>query len=233
MLSKTLGKGFSAEVKLATDPSGAEFAIKMFDLENPSFNKRAFRLLKEEIHATTSLDNRHIVKYLDFKEDATIVQKNGSTKRVAYIVQELVSGGELFDYISNSGAVSESICKFYFKQLVSGLYHMYSKGFSHRDLKPENILVDSAMDLKIVDFGFATPLEARDGTGFSKSMVGTVGYMSPEIIAKQPYQGYVADIFSLGVILFVLYAGHPPFDKASSSDRYYTWIHNNRTEVFW
>lgn len=93
---------------------------------------------------------------------------------------------------------------------------MYSKGFSHRDLKPENILVDSAMDLKIVDFGFATPLEARDGTGFSKSMVGTVGYMSPEIIAKQPYQGYVADIFSLGVILFVLYAGHPPFDKASN-----------------
>jgi len=74
---------------------------------------------------------------------------------VAYIVQELVHCGELFDYIANSGGFPTPVCKYYFKQLLSGIFHMHAKGFSHRDLKPENILVDANYNLKIVDFGFA------------------------------------------------------------------------------
>ena len=101
----------------------------------------------------------------------------------------MITGGELFDYIANTGAFDESVCKFYFKQMLQGIHYIHSKGFSHRDLKPENILLDKNFNIKIVDFGFACPLEGRDGSGINRSQIGTPGYMAPEIIAKMPYQG--------------------------------------------
>lgn len=69
-LGKTLGSGFSAKVKLATSQDGTEYALKIFRLDNPNFNSRAFKLLKEEVAATTKLDHCHVVKYFEFKESA-------------------------------------------------------------------------------------------------------------------------------------------------------------------
>ena len=66
-------------------------------------------------------------------------------------------------------------------------------------------MLDHNYDLKIVDFGFACPLEGRDGTGFNRSLIGTPGYMAPEILEKQPYQGQVVDLFAAAVILFIMY----------------------------
>lgn len=99
----------------------------------------------------------------------------------------MISGGELFDYVANSGPFSEPIAKYYFKQILKGVHYIHSKGFSHRDLKPENILLDKNYDVKIVDFGFACALEGRDGSGTNQSQIGTPGYMAPEILARQPY----------------------------------------------
>jgi serine/threonine protein kinase len=95
--------------------------------------------------------------------------------------------------------------------MLLGLHYLHSQGFAHRDLKPENILLDKNFDVKLVDFGFACPLEGRDGTGFSRSVIGTPGYMAPEILDKQPYQGQVVDLFACGVILFIMLTQHPPF----------------------
>ena len=78
-------------------------------------------------------------------------------------------GGELLDYILNTGAFSEPICRYYFKQILTGLNYLHSKGYAHRDLKPENIMLDSNFDVKIVDFGFSIPLNGRDGSGLMKS----------------------------------------------------------------
>ena len=113
-----------------------------------------------------------------------MVKSNGESVPVAYIAQEAIQGGELFDYVANSGAFSEPICRYYLKQMLLGLHFIHKNGFSHRDLKPENILLDHNYDLKIVDFGFACPLEGRDGTGFNRSLIGTPGYMAPEILEK-------------------------------------------------
>ena len=146
---------------------------------------------------------------------------------------ELVSQGELFDYIANSGAFPQDVAKFYFKQMLAGILHIYSKGFSHRDLKPENILLDAAFNIKIADFGFACKIDGRDESGFNKSVVGTPGYMAPEILAHKPYQGHVADIFSLAVILFAMYSGHPPFEQAKADDAYYKYFVLNRVDLFW
>ena len=87
--------------------------------------------------------------------------------------------------------------------MLQGLHYMQVRGYSHRDLKPENIILDKNYDVKIVDFGFACPLEGRDGTGYNRSVIGTPGYMAPEILSKSPYQGGVVDLFALGVILFI------------------------------
>lgn len=93
----------------------------------------------------------------------------------------MITGGELFDYIANTGPFTEAVCKYYFQQMLLGLSYIHSKGFSHRDLKPENLLLDKDFNIKIVDFGFACPLTGRDGSGFNRTEVGTPGYMAPEI----------------------------------------------------
>ena len=76
-LGATLGTGFSAKVKRATDQNGNEFALKIFDLANPNFNQRAFKLLREEVEATTKLSHENVVHYHDFKEEATLTKANG------------------------------------------------------------------------------------------------------------------------------------------------------------
>jgi serine/threonine protein kinase len=100
-------------------------------------------------------------------------------------------------------------------------------------LKPENILLDKNYDIKIVDFGFACPLEGRDGSGFNRSVIGTPGYMAPEILEKQPYQGQVVDLFACGVILFIMLTQHPPFQMANCDDMYYKLLATNRSDLFW
>ena len=145
----------------------------------------------------------------------------------------MIPGGELFDYVANSGPFSESICKYFFNQMLKGVNYIHAKGFSHRDLKPENILLDKNFNVKIVDFGFACPLEGRDGSGNNHTQVGTPGYMAPEILARQPYQGQIVDLFALGVILFILYSGHPPFSMANDQDNFYKLLSTSRADLFW
>jgi len=100
-------------------------------------------------------------------------------------------------------------------------------------LKPENILLDKDFNAKIIDFGFAVEIEGREKDGYCRSLVGTTSYMAPEILNKQPYQGHVVDLFALGVILFILYAQHPPFTQASTSDSFYKLLATNRADLFW
>lgn len=113
-LGRTLGSGFSAKVKLATTPDGTQYALKIFRSDNPEFNKRAFKLLMEEVAAASQLDHRFVVKQFEFKESAMWVKSDGSQVEVAYIAQEVITGGELFDYVANSGPFSVEICKYYF-----------------------------------------------------------------------------------------------------------------------
>ncbi len=114
-LGRTLGSGFSAKVKLAQMPDGNEVAVKIFRLDNPDFNKRAFQLLKDEVQSVQTLEHKHVVKYFEFKENAIWNKKNGQQIPVAYIASELVSGGELFDYVANSGPFGEKIVRYYAK----------------------------------------------------------------------------------------------------------------------
>ena len=77
--------------------------MKIFRLDNPNFSQRAFQLLRDEVQSVSNMDHKHVVKYFEFNESAVMTKKNGEQVPVAYLTQELVPGGELFDYVANSG----------------------------------------------------------------------------------------------------------------------------------
>jgi serine/threonine protein kinase len=116
---------------------------------------------------------------------------------------------------------------------MTGLGYCHQSGIAHRDLKPENLLLDANFILKIADFGFAAPVEGRDGSGNLTSKLGTLNYMGPEIHLKQPYQGKSVDLFASAIILFIMVAQHPPFTTAQSTDPFYRCLAANRADVFW
>lgn len=121
-----------------------------------------------------------------------------------YIVLELATGGEFFDYIATGGAFPENIARFYFRQLIDALDYVHTRGAVHRDLKPENLLFDADYNLKVADFGFAAPVDGRDGQGYLRTKLGTESYMAPEINMKRAYSGASVDLFASGIILFIM-----------------------------
>ena len=110
---------------------------------------------------------------------------------------------------------------------------MHAAGIAHRDLKLDNLLLNSHFNIKIADFGLCGPIEGRYGTGWMKTVVGTMPFMAPEIILEKPYKGEAVDLFSAAVILFVLVAGTPPFSMAKADDDYYKTIVAGKWETFW
>lgn len=116
--------------------------------------------------------------------------------------------------------------------MFEALHYLHSRKISHRDMKPENLLFDGNFNLKVADFGFATWTE-KYGDGMLKTTLGTEGYMAPEIHSKQPYNGESVDIFASAIILFIMFAGSPPFTKATTGDPYYKLLVNNKSETFW
>jgi serine/threonine protein kinase len=141
--------------------------------------------------------------------------------------------GELFDMVANSGKFSEPTARYFFKQMLEFLSFIHSRaGVCHRDLKPENILLDKNFNIKVADFGFASPT-IRDGKDKLKSYKGTLGYMTPEQLAGIKYCGRQADLFAAGVVLFTILTQCAPFGQASTKDSFYRYIAGNRPDKFW
>lgn len=146
-----------------------------------------------------------------------------------WIAMEYAEGGDLFDKIEADVGVSEDIAHLYFMQLISGVSYMHSKGVGHRDIKPENILLSESGNLKIADFGLATLFEYRGNKKLSTTMCGSPPYIAPEVISctrgtqsrhAPKGGGYAADlvdIWSCGVVLFVLLVGNTPWDEPTSN----------------
>ncbi len=136
---------------------------------------------------------------------------------------------DLFVVLSKTGRLPEPIARYYLKQLVDGLQAIQDKGFAHRNLKPKNLYIDAQdnFNLKIADFVFASHLNEN-----SKTFVGTIDYMSPEIHLKLPHEPGKADVFAVGVILFNMITGQAPFQKATREDKNYPTLIEDTT-AFW
>lgn len=129
--------------------------------------------------------------------------------------------------------MKESIARHIFKPLVHALKHIHSNGYVHRDIKSDNIMISDFCFPKILDFGFSSKLTGEDDHGFFKTKLGTPAYMAPEIHSGTPYQGASVDKFALGVILFQMVMGRPPFEEAKSNDYLYKCIVAKRPDIFW
>jgi len=134
-----------------------------------------------------------------------------------YIMMEYVSNGLLYNLIDQSSGFGEEGARYFMSQILEGMSYVHQMNIVHRDLKPENILIDGLLNIKIADFGLASYQNIESLT----SSVGTKTYMAPEIIYREIYDGKQSDVFSLGVILFIMTMGIFPFPQALRDDKYY------------
>ncbi|GFQ05327.1 cbl-interacting protein kinase 2 [Phtheirospermum japonicum] len=142
-----------------------------------------------------------------------------ATKTKIYFVMEYAKGGELFQKVSK-GKLRDDTARRYFQQLIRAVDFCHSRGVYHRDLKPENLLLDENGNLKVSDFGLSALSESKRLDGLLHTTCGTPAYVAPEVISRKGYDGAKADIWSCGVILFVLLAGYLPFHDSNLMEMY-------------
>ncbi|XP_074575999.1 CBL-interacting protein kinase 23-like [Curcuma longa] len=209
-LGRTLGEGTFAKVKFAKDvETGESVAIKIFDKDKILRHKMVGQI-KREISTMKLIRHPNVVR----------MHEVIASKTKIYLVLEFVDGGELFDKIARNGKLKENEARKYFQQLINAVDYCHSRGVFHRDLKPENLLLDATGVLKISDFGLsALPQQVRED-GMLYTTCGTPNYVAPEVIKDKGYDGAKADIWSCGVILFVLMAGYLPFEETNLASLY-------------
>ncbi|KAL7242025.1 hypothetical protein ACSBR1_014580 [Camellia fascicularis] len=202
-LGRTLGEGSFAKVKFARNiETGENVAIKILDKEKVLKHKMIAQI-KREISTMKLIRHPNVIRMYEVMASKTKI----------YIVLEYVTGGELFDKIASKGRLKEDEARKYFQQLINAVDYCHSRGVCHRDLKPENLLLDANGALKVSDFGLsALPQQVRED-GLLHTTCGTPNYVAPEVINNKGYDGANADLWSCGVILFVLMAGYLPFEE--------------------
>jgi 5'-AMP-activated protein kinase catalytic alpha subunit len=142
-----------------------------------------------------------------------------ATKNKIYFVLEYAKGGELFNKIAK-GKLTEEAARKYFQQLIGAVDYCHSRGVYHRDLKPENLLLDENETLKVSDFGLSALAESKRQDGLLHTACGTPAYVAPEVLSRKGYNGAQADVWSCGVILFVLAASYLPFHERNLIEMY-------------
>jgi len=203
-LGRLLGQGTFAKVYYAkTLKTGESVAIKVMDKEK-ILKVGMIEQIKREISVMRLVRHPNIVRLYEVM----------ASKSKIYFVMEYVKGGELFNKVAK-GRLKEEEARKYFQQLISAVDFCHSRGVYHRDLKPENLLLDENGDMKVSDFGLSALPEQFRQDGLLHTACGTPAYVSPEVITKKGYDGAKADIWSCGVILFVLMAGYLPFLDAN------------------
>ncbi|XP_029027394.2 serine/threonine-protein kinase SIK3 homolog isoform X3 [Betta splendens] len=208
-IERTIGKGNFAVVKLATHMiTKAKVAIKIVDktqLDDENL-KKIFR----EVQIMKLLKHPHIIRLYQVME----------TERMIYLVTEYASGGEIFDHLVAHGRMAEKDARKKFKQIVAAVHFCHCRNIVHRDLKAENLLLDHNLNIKIADFGFSNIFSRGQ---LLKTWCGSPPYAAPELFEGKEYDGPKVDIWSLGVVLYVLVCGALPFDGST--------LHNLRARV--
>jgi 5'-AMP-activated protein kinase catalytic alpha subunit len=163
-------------------------------------DKQKLSKIKQEAKILSSFNHPHILRVYEF-----IQSEEG-----LFIVMEYLPGGELYDLIINKGKFSEEDSRLIFQQLICALDYCHHHGVAHRDIKPENILLDEQNNIKLGDFGLSNYF--HDGA-FLNTKCGSLNYAAPELLEGKKYCGPEIDVWSSGVVLYVLVTGCLPFDE--------------------
>ena len=204
-IGKPLGKGKFGRVYLAREKR-TKFVVALKTMSKRQLTKAQFEhQLRREIEIQSHLRHPNILRmYGYFYDDKKI-----------YLILEYAVGGELFNKLQNAGRFKEPKAARIIKELAGALKYCHSKNVIHRDLKPENLLIGKNGEIKIADFGWSvhTPASRRN------TMCGTLDYLPPEITLNQEHDEQV-DVWSLGILLYELLVGKPPFETDNHTDTY-------------
>lgn len=215
-VGKELGSGAFSKVYLAKDKStGEKVALKMIKaavfMKNRESTLRESKILQE---VSKSKDNTHVVRLYRTLED----------KQFYTIAMEVLTGGELYHRICEKDKYNETSAKMIVKQLLSAVAFLHEKDIAHRDIKPENVLFvseDEDSDIKLTDFGFANFYSPSNKF---VAACGTPLYVAPEILERRAYDCQ-CDIWSLGVVVYIMLCGYPPFYGEEEEELYYRIKH--------
>ncbi|KAE8282216.1 SNF-related serine/threonine-protein kinase [Larimichthys crocea] len=205
-LDKTLGRGHFAVVKLARHVfTGEKVAVKVID--KTKLDPVARGHLFQEVRCMKMVQHPNVVRLYEVIDTATKL----------YLILELGDGGDMYDCImKHDGGLTEEVAKCYFAQIVHAISYCHRLHVVHRDLKPENVVFFEKQGVvKLTDFGFSNRFQPGKKLNTS---CGSLAYSAPEILLGDEYDAPAVDIWSLGVILFMLVCGQPPFQEANDSE---------------
>lgn len=200
-----LGEGTYSKVKQASwnkeDGCTSKVALKII---NKKTAPKDFleKFLPREIEVMKKIKHPNLIRMFELFQISNKL----------YFVLEWAGHGDLLQYVRLCGPLKEESCRQFFHQLCVGVQYLHDSGVVHRDLKCENILLTKKQVVKIADFGFARLIGATD---VSKTYCGSAAYAAPELLQGIPYQGPIADLWSLGVILYIMACASMPFRDSS------------------
>lgn len=207
-IKEKLGTGSFAIVKKAVHKkTGKEVAIKIIKKKN--LNGEELATIQDEVDIMNKTKHPNIVKLFEIYD----------TNNYLYMVLEVLSGGELFEHIVEKECYSEKEAADAVRQICMAVKYMHDINIVHRDLKPENLIYSSPHEdaiIKITDFGLAKYVKTAENM---RTPCGTPGYVAPEILKSEPY-GPAVDMWSIGVILYILLCGFPPFYDETAAGLY-------------
>ena len=232
-IKKLIGEGATSMVYLALDKENKEYAVKLY--------KNSESYLNEISRLRNLIPSKYIVKLISYGQGH--LERGYSfytyklfnyfgTEPVNYGIFEYLKNGELHNYIFVSKKrFSEDISRKLFFDLLKAVEICHKSGITHGDIKLQNVLFNSNFNIKLIDFGFAKNIK----DGLISEITGTRFYNAPEMFycATKGYDGVLADIFSLGIVLFILVMGFYPFDKPNITDSRYKYISKKDYKSFW
>jgi serine/threonine protein kinase len=193
--------GFSAVVLVREKATNAEYACKIVTRKLLT-ESGTFHRFEQEVRLLEQMHHPRIVRIVDVLFQEVYI----------FVLMEYCSRGELFKYIAEHGRLRESECRRMFADVVSAVAYLHARGIAHRDIKPENILLDENMVPKVADFGLCRIVQRSH---LMATPCGSPIYAAPEVVSGQSYDGRMSDIWSLGVVLFVMATASTPWENVS------------------
>jgi len=228
---ETLGKGGYSWVKKGLDQKKRRHvALKFMTRADSTWAHEQAEQVRTEIKSLTQIRHENVMKLYAYNLNAKYPDKSGKNIATILLVLEYCPGGELFDILYYTDKLDEKTARTYFRMMIDGIEACHLKGIAHRDIKPQNLLLDRDYQLKLTDFGLSKIRE--DNVAMATTYVGTRGYQAPELLAGKKYFNS-CDLFSAGVVLFILLTGYPPFDQGDKRDKWYRPLYKNNPDKFW